>query len=196
MAHRSLSAGAFALVLLQCGSPGQQQAAPNRAQPASGEVDQQSELLLRPAAGDTGDEEIAGVLLALDDGWSDQARLALGRARDPRVKAFAGQMLEHRGLTSEAVTSLEPDPVESPLSEAVDSETGRAYARLLAEGWRRFDESFLDEQIRSFEDALTLIDERLMPRAQDEEIETLLADYSAGVSAQLERARELRVLLE
>jgi putative membrane protein len=154
---------------------------------------------MQPASLTMGDEEIAGITDALNSAFIEQARIAVARATAPEVKAFARGVLSRRSETVREQSTWETErnvmALRSPTSEDLAADGARWNARLLSTGPSEFGRAYLDQQIMAHEDALSMVETRLLPRARDPELRSLLERYRTELSADLERARSLKAVL-
>jgi predicted outer membrane protein len=201
MLHRkgALPAGLLSLALLQCGGSTQEKTTYTRGGASTPHARGQPSEELQPASRNAGDEEIAGITDALNAGFIEQARIASGRAIDQRVKDFAAKVMERRSrtLTEQSRWETEQSIVATrgPTAEDISADNARWNARLLAEGPETFAAVYLGQQIAAHDEALRMVDERLLPRAQDPELHMMLETYRDELETDLEAARSLQTAL-
>jgi putative membrane protein len=138
-------------------------------------------------------EEIAAVLIAANDGEITEGQIASQRAWAPLVRAFAQRMIvEHSGSNnsvSALLSSIGSGPVESPLSRAVAESGAQTAAALQAVPAQTFDRAYMEGEIADHQQALTLIDQQLIPAADNEATLQLLTQARAMVASHLELAQ-------
>ena len=129
------------------------------------------------------DGQILEITHAANVGEIDQARLALSRTTDSRVKSLAQMMVQDHSqadkkgmvVAKKANIEREPSAVSQSLKSDVDSATGT----LKPEPKADFDKNYVDTQIREHQSVLDAIDQKLMVNASNPDLK--------GISPRFER---------
>jgi putative membrane protein len=141
------------------------------------------------------DPQITAALEAANIRDLDQARIAAKRAVDPRVAAFAHEMLAglERGETK--LRGLEAQqrstPQEGPTSDQVKLAGESALLALRTATSSAFDRTYIDAQVDEQQRVLTLLD-RLLPEAQGPALKEVLTEYRARVADRLRAATDIQ----
>jgi putative membrane protein len=141
------------------------------------------------------DAQITAALEAANIRDLDQARIAAKRAVDPRVAAFAEEMLTGLERGEVKLRGLETQqgdtPQEGPTSDQVKLAGESALLALRTATSSAFDRTYIDAQVDEQRRVLTLID-RLLPEAQGPALKALLDDYRARVASRLREATDIQ----
>jgi putative membrane protein len=139
---------------------------------------------------------IAGTLQAINDAEIEAGRLARDRAQNADVRRFAEMMVnqhnDNNRKVREALSRDNIQPREGAVARQLSEDAQRNLDRLRDTRGAEFDRMYINQQVQMHEDALRLIDNRLMPSARDTQMRTLLQDTRQHVSDHLDRAREIQ----
>jgi putative membrane protein len=146
--------------------------------------------------GDLAENEVLGVIRAINQGEVDHANAVQGRLVDPEVRAFAEMMIhDHR----EAVNTIDDlarniaiTPADSDKTRDLQKDVQDRIQGLVDERGRDVDEKFLDDQEELHENALKMIDDTLLKATKRPDIARMLGEMRASVAAHLERVRQLK----
>jgi putative membrane protein len=185
------------------GLRGSQTAPPAPATPPPGvQISPPEPELPPPGAGvapyaDPPPPEAAALLAATDSAELRPSRLALEKAEDPRVQAFARRMLADHGMLEDSLRALDARqhivPAPGAASRALDAETARTLQTLERLSGPAFDRRYVQAMVASHQKALGTIDSALLPSAKDPEVRTYLErTVRPVVAAHLEEARALQ----
>ncbi|HET7540077.1 MAG TPA: DUF4142 domain-containing protein [Polyangiaceae bacterium] len=145
------------------------------------------------------DSEIVKVVTALNDAEIAAGQVALAGAQAAAVKAFAQTMVTDHGAANAQVLALVSTrhiaPRPSPLSYQLESEGAALLVTLSATSSAAFDATYIDSQIRMHQEALGLIDSRLIPAASDTSLKTLLGNVRTSVETHLTLAQTVHASL-
>lgn len=141
-------------------------------------------------------EQIAGVLIAVDDAEIFQGQIAVRRALDPAVQAFGAAMIadhtQARLRVAALLSSLGTAPLPGLHSLSVVLR-GRHDAALLRRlPGRLFDLAYMEAQIVTHERVLFMLDNQLIPAADGHPILALLTEARAMVAEHLVLAASIR----
>jgi putative membrane protein len=142
------------------------------------------------------DPQILRVLQSANASEIAQAKLAVARAKDVRVKKLAALMLdthtkaEKKWAALAKKAGLTPEP--STVSAAVESDAGLSTSALQADSGDDFDRAYVASQVKQHRAALDLIDGKLIPNARNTDLATLLATVRPTVELHLQNALDLQ----
>jgi putative membrane protein len=129
----------------------------------------------------------------------EQGKLALSKAKAPRVRAFAQKMVKHheqaKAEQKKIIKELQLSPAESPESNVWKTDGDRAIGALRGASGSGFDRAYVDGQVDAHQKALDTIDKRLVPSAQNERIKSALLKAREVVASHLDEARSLQAEL-
>jgi putative membrane protein len=142
------------------------------------------------------DAQILQITHTANAGEIEQARLALTKSQDARVRKFATMMIrEHTQADSKGVTVARKDGITrepSPASELLESDAQNATRTLRAESGADFDKNYVDTQVREHQAVLDTIDQKLIPNAKSADVKAYLQDVRAAVATHLTHAEDLQ----
>jgi putative membrane protein len=138
------------------------------------------------------DAQIAGVAMALNQGEVDAGKLAQMNANKKAVKDFADMMVtEHTAaLTREMMLGI--TAADSPLKTMVESDAMTMMTMLKAKSGSEFDKAYIDGQVTMHQQALDIIDNKLMPAAQAAALKTELTAMRMSVAMHLTEAKSVQ----
>lgn len=141
------------------------------------------------------DADIMAVTAAANQGEIVTSQLALTRASDPRVRAYAERMLAEHTAALEQQTALAQrlgvTPTENEASRELAVNAAKGVEAMENETGEEFDREYMDWQADSHEDTLQLLDDELIPRAGNAELRAMLVTMRGAVAAHLEEARAI-----
>lgn len=140
--------------------------------------------------------DIFAVLRELREGQVKQGKLAMGSASDPRVKVFAGEVVNDQMARmqreEQLMKVLDIKPRDNAISERVNHFEGQQAAQLKSLSGPTFDQGYLDSQIEYFRMVLDTYDRDLIPNATDSQIRSNLVEGRARANRFLETAQNIR----
>ncbi|NUP10523.1 MAG: DUF4142 domain-containing protein [Polyangiaceae bacterium] len=142
------------------------------------------------------DGQIITLLDASNDREIEASKVAIDKAKDDEVKAFAKTMVEHHEAAKKAqqdlVDKLAVVPAELEDAKKLRLGTLEVVARLEKTPDEEFDAAYIDEMVADHQAALELLDQRILPSVHDPDLETHIAtDVRRMVDNHLEEARTL-----
>jgi putative membrane protein len=141
------------------------------------------------------DAQVAAVMNAMNGDQIREARLAGNSASTPQVRQYARQVLvTHQNMQNKLDTlysQMQITPSPNAVSNQIDSDGQNRVTALESLRGKDFDRVFMDDQVRSHNNALELLD-RAIPNAQDKRLKTQLTDARTRVDAQLRQAEVLQ----
>lgn len=151
-------------------------------------------------SGDLNDRQIVGVVTTVDAGEIEQARVALTRATDPRVKQFAAHMIDQHTESTQQASSLASQydlmPAASTEASALRDEGLKMKSMLEETSQTAFDGVYMKAQIQQHQEVLSLFKEQLLPSVHNETLTTQLRAANTMVQNHLSEAREILPLLQ
>ncbi len=140
------------------------------------------------------DGQILQITHTANLGEIEQARLALSRSKDARVRSLAQMMVQDhsqadkKGMVLAKKENLEREP--SGTSESLESDTQSTTGTLKAEPAVDFDKNYVDAQIREHQAVLDTIDQKLVINATNPELKAYLTEIRAAVASHLRHAQD------
>jgi putative membrane protein len=146
------------------------------------------------------DANIAAIVLAADNADIAYAKQALAKSQTAAVREFATMTeRDHSGVNEAAVAlatrlKLAPQENQASLDLRDDADTKREKLRLL-DGFA-FDSAYIANEIAYHTSVLGVIDNALIPSAQNAELKALLVQARPAVAAHLEHGKHLASTLK
>lgn len=138
------------------------------------------------------DQQVAAITEAANEGEIAQAKVAQGKARNPRVKAFAAKMITHHGQAKDKQSKLGLSTAESALSKTLKDEATATLKSLnAAPAGADFDRTYIQTQVQGHQKVLDTINDRLLPSVKDEKLAAYVKEIKPTVEAHLKEAREI-----
>lgn len=157
--------------------------------PAPGEAEAKVEPPLQ-------DGQILAVILAANDGEVQAAELARRNAVGDEVKQFAATMLSHHtqalGKARVVQTKARLQAEETDTSTKLKSDAATLVADLRTKKGREFDRAYVDSQVKAHREVLALLDDRVLPGAQNVELKAQAAELRRTVADHLIKAEALQ----
>lgn len=149
-----------------------------------------------PAEKPLTDAQIAKVITTVNTGEIDQAKLALTKAKDAKVKKFAQMMVQHH---TEGNKNAEKVLAKGSMT-AEDNEVAQKLAadsKALVDSWKdlkgaEFDAAYMAAQVKQHQDVLAMFDAKLIPQAQNEELKKELTAFRPKLEAHLKEAQDVQ----
>jgi putative membrane protein len=150
----------------------------------------------QPPAPQLTDAQIAAITDAANKGEIEQAKLAVRKAKDPQVKAFAQLMIDHHGAEQkkeqQLATSLSLQPETTPTSTQLQTDSQNAISSLGSQNGADFDKAYIDLQVKEHRDVLDAIDNKLIPNAKNAQLKQALTDFRPKVQEHLQKAQDIQ----
>jgi putative membrane protein len=141
------------------------------------------------------EEQIAKVLVTINQGEVDAAKMALKNAKSEEVKNFAKMMAEehktNESMTRGLATKNKISMADSDLAKSLKEEAKKMNSDLKKADKSGFDQAYVAEQIVMHEKALKTIDETLLPNAKTPELVQHLQKTRVAVAEHLNHAKGL-----
>lgn len=179
---------AAALGLVACGSDGSSDRDADR-QRTSDTSGMESRESMSPRV-------ITATLMTINEGEIETGRLARDRAQSGEVRRFAEMMVNEHTNANERVRDLSSrqniQPNEGGVAQQLRRDTQQQMSRLRNLSGAEFDRAYIDSQVQMHQDALQLIDNRMMPSARDTQLRTLVQDMRQHVADHLREAQDIQ----
>ncbi|WP_158549208.1 DUF4142 domain-containing protein [Lysobacter silvisoli] len=143
---------------------------------------------VREVAGD--DRHALGLLAALDENEIAAAQQAVSKQVTGDVLAYAQLMLKAHGENLSKTRALGPPSDDADVAELKD-QGRKELATLNALSGPAYAKAYIDAMVKGHTDALTLIDQQMMPAAQHPAVEKHLTQTRAHVADHLARAKQI-----
>jgi putative membrane protein len=142
------------------------------------------------------DAQIAQIASSINQGEIDQANYAVAHLKSPQAVQLAKHMqTDHTAIGRSMTTLLSTQgiaPVPSALSTDLQIDADKTLATLKGESGRDLDKDYVDDQVKEHQDALDVLDNRLLPAAQNAQLKAALTDVRAKVAAHLAMAKRVQ----
>lgn len=141
------------------------------------------------------DAEIAGVLDVANRGEVQQAQLARDNASATQVRSYATAMLQGHGQAIEQQQQiLSPrgvQPAQSAMAEQIRQRSMQVEQRLQGLSGEEFDRAYMQAQLQQHRDLLRMLDQQLIPSAQDPAYRAYLERLREDLEAHLRHAERI-----
>ena len=146
------------------------------------------------------DAEIARITEVVNSGEIQQAQVAKTKAKNKQVKEFADHMIkEHRKAKQEGTKIAKEEKLvteDSPIATEIEKEGASTLKTLrTAAAGSGFDSLYIDGQAAAHQKVLNLLDERLIPSAQDPKLKSELEKSRGMVERHLMEAEKIKASL-
>lgn len=147
--------------------------------------------------GEPTDAQIVQLAISVNSADSSAGELAQTRATNAQVRDFARMMVQDHGAANQRIRELVQRLTVTPDStwdenRTLGEESRDAIRELATKSGADFDREYIEHEIELHEDVLEKLDEKLIPKADNAELKTLLQETRQTVQRHLERARELQ----
>jgi putative membrane protein len=140
--------------------------------------------------------EIFGVARAINEAEVEQATAVQGRLRNPAATRFAEQMIRDHGAAIEQLSALSSElaiaPADSDLRQKLVREAQDIMQRLSNASPTDLDQEYLDSQVTMHRRALEVLDDELIPAAEEQRLRQQLTTMRGHVAAHLSQAEQLQ----
>ena len=146
--------------------------------------------------GSVNDANIAAMVLAQNNTDISYARLVPSRAERTDIKEFARRMLtDHtgvNGLVTTLLTKLDLAPEDNVASLDMRDESAANRDKMRELSGYAFDSTYIENEVSYHRKFLASIDNVLLPRARNRDLQTLLTSVRPAVAAHLAHAEQVR----
>lgn len=139
------------------------------------------------------DAQILHVTAVANQGEIEQGTVAMARAQNAEVDAYAAMMVTEHGaaLSNGSMLAQEIGLASNPISVQLQMESANIVVQLQAAPEAEFDELYMASQVAVHQQVLGLLDEELIPQADDAELAEYLDTIRESVAEHLEEAETL-----
>jgi putative membrane protein len=156
-----------------------------------------------PAAGgdsaSLSDGQIVAVIQTADQGEIAQAREAIRKGKNARVKQFAQHMVTDHSAAETKLATLDSSagitPQENSVTAQLKSGGDQIMGNLKSASGSDFDKAYIDAQVSEHTQVLSLLDERLIPHAQNADLTKTLQAIRTKVAGHLKMAQDIQSAL-
>lgn len=141
--------------------------------------------------------QITEILSSSDSAEILPSKLAVDKAQNPAVKAYAQRMIKDHGMLEDSLHAMAKrqniSPAPSPLSNQLHSQTQTTMQRLQGLSGAEFDQAYMQAMVQSHQEALNMIDNQLLPATQDPQLQMALSQKVRPiVSSHLQEAQQIQ----
>jgi len=141
------------------------------------------------------DSEILKVMATANEAEIAAAQVAKPGAQTTSVSNYAQLMITDHTASNSALLALVSTkhiaPAESDLSMHLESEAAASLQTLSQTAPAAFDKTYIQSQVMMHQEVLTLLNDRLVPSAQDPDLKALLTTTQTTVTAHLQQATNI-----
>jgi putative membrane protein len=146
------------------------------------------------------DANIAAIVVGANNIDISAGKIALERSHKSSVKKFAERMVtDHTAVLNSAValvTKLGVTPVNNELVATLAEQSNKHEANLRTLSGNAFDISYIDHEVAYHEAGLGVIENQLIPSAQNKELKELLVSVLPAFRAHLEHSQMIQTQIQ
>ena len=145
------------------------------------------------------DANIAAIVLTANKMDIENAKMALGKTKNPAVKAFANQMVtDHTSVIKQATdlaTKLSLEPEENDTSRQLEANSDSTRKAIEESKGAAFDKAYIDNEVAYHQAVLDMLDSTLIPGTTNAELKSLLEKVQPAFRAHLDHAKHVQASL-
>jgi putative membrane protein len=145
------------------------------------------------------DAQIAAVVETANKGEIEQAKSALKKSRNARVRQFAQHMVTDHGAAMSDQKTLDQKngitPQDSDVSDGIKSNGEKVMSQLNSSAGDGFDKAYINAQVDEHQKVLDTLDNKLIPQVQNADLKSLLEKVRAKVAGHLKMAQDVQASL-
>jgi putative membrane protein len=149
-----------------------------------------------PSSTSLSDDQILYVLHAANLAEMDQARMAQKKAKNGRVKRFAGMMLKDHGEAdakgNDVAKKVNASLAPSETSKRLESDAKQVSSNIATPKGADFDRAYIDGQVKEHRALLEAIDREFLPAVRSSDLKELLQTVRASVDNHLKEAEQIQ----
>lgn len=146
------------------------------------------------------DSEITEIMETANKGEIDAAKVAVKKAQNDSVKAFAEMMIKEHGKNKDMVKDLsKSEKIKMTSSEDSKMLKKDALAKVSAlkkTEESQFDKAYIGTQVAMHQKLFDDLNQKLIPAAKNEKLKNYLEETKSHVEAHLKEAKELQSQLQ
>lgn len=143
-------------------------------------------------AAEINDSEIAAIAQATNTAEINAGRLAMEKAQNSEVKEFAQEMVESHTAMNEDLAELKMQITMDDKSQQIKQDAIKTLDKLKGMQGAEFDRAYIQDQVKMHQKVLKMLNDKLIPKARNENLKAALHKAGPEVSSHLERAREIQ----
>lgn len=140
------------------------------------------------------DAQLAQILITANTGEVNEAQLALKKANNGELKAFANHMItDHSSSKKETAalaSKLNLKLVQSDISRKLQKDSKANIAILRKKKGSALDQAYADAQVKAHSEVLDLFDTTLIPNAKNADLKALFTKTRPIIASHLEHAQK------
>jgi len=145
------------------------------------------------------DANIAAIVVGANNIDISAGEIALKRSKNAKVKDFAQRMItDHKAVLNSAVklvTKLGVTPVNNDLVATLAKQSQDHEKNLRTLSGKAFDKSYIDHEVAYHEAVIGVIEDQLIPSAQNAELKALLVSVMPAFRAHLKHCQMIQAAL-
>lgn len=142
------------------------------------------------------DANIAAIVVGANNIDISAGKIALQRSQNTAIKKFAERMVtDHTAVLNSAValvTKLGVTPVNNDLVATLSKQSSDHEAFLSTLSGNAFDKSYIDHEVAYHEAVIGVIENQLIPSAQNKELKDMLISVVPAFNAHLEHSQMIQ----
>ena len=142
------------------------------------------------------DAQIAAFTDAANKAEIQQGKLALKKAKDPQVRAYAQMIIDQHGQAERTqqrtLSTLNITPEVTAPTTSLESDAQSGTASLESKTGADFDKAYIDLQIKEHQQVIHTLDDKILPVVHDAQFKTELTNLRPELEHHLERAQALQ----
>jgi putative membrane protein len=142
------------------------------------------------------DANIAAIVVGANNIDISAGKIALQRSNNTAVKKFAARMVtDHTAVLNSAValvTKLGVAPVNNELVATLSEQSSNHEAALRTLSGNAFDKSYIDHEVAYHKAVIGVIENQLIPSAQNKELKDMLISVIPAFNAHLEHSQMIQ----
>jgi putative membrane protein len=141
------------------------------------------------------DEQVLAVTQVANHGEIEQAREAIRRSNNTKVRNFAQHMLTAHGAAVRQQTEIARHasitPSQNEVSMKVQSDCHMQTAQMRTASGANFDRQYMESQVKEHQELLDALDDKLIPSAKNNDVKAYLQKMRDEVADHLKTAKDI-----
>lgn len=139
------------------------------------------------------DAEIMAIVEAANTAEIDAGKLAQSNAQNADVKQFAKHMVKAHGhMNASLAKKIKMKPMANDTSESIRKDALASLDELKGMQGADFDKAYIDKQVMMHEKVLDMINNTLLPNAENAQLKAALTKAAPEVKSHLEKAKKIQ----
>lgn len=142
------------------------------------------------------DAQIAAILDVANRGEIEQAEIARERATQDSVRGFASAMITGHGAAAREQSQILEQrgirPEFNPIADQLMDQSMQIQERLRGLEGEAFDRAYMEAQLQQHRELLRMLDEELIPNAQDPQYRLFLDQLRTDIQSHLTNAERIQ----